>query len=50
MNQRRPVDAIGGDDRSFDANPAEVGRAVGLADRRDATEACTEAARHVVFE
>ncbi len=50
MNQPRPVDKIGGDDRSFDAHSAEVGRTVGLANRRNATEARTEAARHVVFQ
>ena len=50
MNQPRPVDTIGGDDRSFDAHPAEVGRTVGLTNRRNATEARTEAARHVVLQ
>ena len=50
MNEPRPVDQIGGDDRSFDAHSAEVGRTVGLTNWRNATEASTEAARHLVFQ
>ena len=50
MGHRWPVDAVRRHDRSFNANPSKVDRAVVLADRGDATEACTEAACHVVFE
>ncbi len=50
MSEPRPVDEVSGYYRSLDAYPAEVGRAVRLAHRHHATEASTEAARHLVFE
>ncbi len=50
MSQLRPIDPFRGDDRALDTDPAEVGRAVSLADRDDATEADAEAARHLVLQ
>ena len=48
--RHRPVDDVGGEDRSLHADAPQVDVAVGLSKGRDATEARAEPASHVVFQ
>ena len=50
MNEPLPIDVVGGDDGTLDADAAQVGRAIGQKKRRDATEAGPDSARHLVLE